>query len=221
MASQAYPPRDPRPVTDAEFRYFQRLYAKLFKVARAASPRKRCDPCACAVAWAAVCHLAPEEIFQWMYYHGHVEHLTGPTRAKLVPRDSTLLRPDSWLALTPAGQAFANDMLDLCSQSKQEARARFAMGRLTPRYDEQDRSFRWGVHELKRFRQRAGNQELLCRVFEEERWPDQLDDPLPPKQPGDRKHRLRMTIQKLKLVRKALLHFQGEGSGDSVVWKTA
>jgi hypothetical protein len=72
---------------------------------------------------------------------------------------------------------------------------------------------------VKRFRVRAPNQELILSAFEEEGWPDHIDDPLPVRSDIDPHTRLHDAINRLngrQLHR--LIHFSGNGHGDGVSW---
>jgi hypothetical protein len=73
---------------------------------------------------------------------------------------------------------------------------------------------------VKRFKQPAGNQELVLEAFEEEGWPPRIDDPLPPAPNQDGKRRLQSTIWNLNRGREArLIRFAGGGDGQSVCWR--
>jgi hypothetical protein len=73
---------------------------------------------------------------------------------------------------------------------------------------------------VKQFKRPALCQELILIAFEEEDWPQYIDDPLPGDKNVDAKRRLHDAIKLLNrhhLVR--ALSFHGDGSGQGVVWK--
>jgi hypothetical protein len=73
---------------------------------------------------------------------------------------------------------------------------------------------------VKRFRVPAQNQELILRAFEEEGWPDHIDDPLPVHGEIDPPTRLHDAINRLNGCQiHRLLRFSGNGSGTGVCWE--
>jgi hypothetical protein len=73
---------------------------------------------------------------------------------------------------------------------------------------------------VKRFKVPARNQELILTAFEEEEWPSQLDDPLPPTARVDSKQRLHDAIVRLNRKQKQeLLVFRGDGTGRGIIWE--
>ena len=72
---------------------------------------------------------------------------------------------------------------------------------------------------VKRFRVPAQNQEVILGAFEEERWPDQIDDPLPVSGDIDPRTRLHDAINRLNRCQaERVLHFHGNGTGTGVCW---
>jgi hypothetical protein len=89
-----------------------------------------------------------------------------------------------------------------------------------PTWDGELRELRLGEVIVKRFKQPAGNQELILGAFQEEDWPARIDDPLPPAKGQDGKRRLHSTISNLnRRQENALIHFHGGGNGKSVCWR--
>ena len=73
---------------------------------------------------------------------------------------------------------------------------------------------------VKRFRVPAPNQELILSVFEEERWPERLDDPLPASGGVDPRTRLHDAVNRLNRAQtNPLLRFHGNGTGTGISWK--
>jgi hypothetical protein len=72
---------------------------------------------------------------------------------------------------------------------------------------------------VKRFRVPAQNQELILRAFEEEGWPDHIDDPLPVSGDIDPLTRLHDAINRLNGCQtNPVLRFSGNGTGTGVSW---
>ena len=73
---------------------------------------------------------------------------------------------------------------------------------------------------VKRFRVPAPNQETILQVFEEENWPERIDDPLPQTTSPEPKRRLHDTINALNRNQKSpLIRFYGDGRGEGVCWE--
>jgi hypothetical protein len=72
---------------------------------------------------------------------------------------------------------------------------------------------------VKRFRVPAQNQEVILGAFEEEGWPDHIDDPLPGSRDIDPVTRLHDAINRLNGCQThRLLRFSGNGTGTGVSW---
>jgi hypothetical protein len=73
---------------------------------------------------------------------------------------------------------------------------------------------------VKRFRVPAQNQELILSAFEEDGWPEQIDDPLPISGGIDPRTRLHDTVNRLnRRQTNDLLRFHGNGNGTGVCWR--
>ncbi|WP_146118485.1 hypothetical protein [Blastopirellula marina] len=73
---------------------------------------------------------------------------------------------------------------------------------------------------VKRFKWPAVNQEMVLCAFQEEGWPERIDDPLPPQAEQDPKRRLADTIKCLNRKQENhLIHFHGDGTGQGIVWE--
>lgn len=89
-----------------------------------------------------------------------------------------------------------------------------------PCWVERTREFMVGGVLIKRFRQSSKNQATILRAFEEEGWPQTIDDPLPPDGEVDPKERLRATIKSLNRHQsRQLIHFSGDGTGQVICWE--
>lgn len=89
-----------------------------------------------------------------------------------------------------------------------------------PHWDPHRRELRVGGVVVKRFRWPAANQETILAVFQEEGWPDRVDDPLPVVPEQDPKRRLHDTIKCLNRNQlNDIVHFRGDGTGEGVSWE--
>jgi hypothetical protein len=84
-----------------------------------------------------------------------------------------------------------------------------------------DRELWVGNTLIKKFRHPAPDQILILNSFEEQKWPREIDDPLPPIHGGDAKRRLRQTIYNLNhlLDVQGVIRFYGNGTGQGIGWK--
>ena len=77
-----------------------------------------------------------------------------------------------------------------------------------------------GSQIVKRFTRPSPNQEKILATFEEEGWPERIDDPLPQANGIDPKRRLHDSIKWLNRNQATrLLKFSGDGSGEGVRWQ--
>lgn len=85
------------------------------------------------------------------------------------------------------------------------------------------------MHELRmdnclarEFYRPAPLQETILAAFEEDGWPEWIDDPLPTKHGVDAKRRLHSTVHDLNAgLRAQLLHFYVNGGGQRIYWRAA
>ncbi|BBO35583.1 hypothetical protein [Lacipirellula parvula] len=87
-------------------------------------------------------------------------------------------------------------------------------------WDTNSRQLHMNGKLVKRFKWPAANQEALLNAFQEEHWPQRIDDPLPPQTDQDPKRRLADTIKCLNRKQiNRLLQFHGDGTGEGVIWE--
>jgi hypothetical protein len=87
-------------------------------------------------------------------------------------------------------------------------------------WDPAARKLRMNGQLVKRFKWPAANQEIVLNAFQEEGWPERIDDPLPPHADQDSKRRLSDTIKCLNRKQaNPLIHFHGDGTGEGVIWE--
>jgi hypothetical protein len=75
---------------------------------------------------------------------------------------------------------------------------------------------------VKQFKRHAVNQEIVLSAFQEEGWPERIDDPLAPSPTLVSKRRLCDTIKCLNRRQEhKLIYFRGDGTGEGVIWESA
>lgn len=157
-------------------------------------------------------------VLRWlldMGYAAHAAEIPHPTecRRMFCPITNLSIPEDACFVLTPAGVDFARRL----SASDPPA---IAAPRTTPVWDAVRRELRVREEVVKRYRQPAEAQEMVLCAFEEENWPDRIDDPLPPVPAIDAKRRLHATIVNLnRFQKRRLIHFEGGGDGESIGWR--
>jgi len=91
--------------------------------------------------------------------------------------------------------------------------------RSIPHWDAKTRTLWLGATLIKDFKVPAKNQEIVLSAFEEQGWPECIDDPLPPAGGINPKRRLHDTIIRLNRSHKhRLIRFGGNGNGLAVIW---
>lgn len=89
-----------------------------------------------------------------------------------------------------------------------------------PRWNAAARVLEFQGHVIKQFRLPAQNQELILTAFEEDGWPERIDDPLPPRADLDPQRRLHDAINRLnRHQRHRVIRFYGNGTGRAIVWR--
>lgn len=74
---------------------------------------------------------------------------------------------------------------------------------------------------VKQYRRPAPNQQLILRAFQEEDWPERIDDPLPPASDIEPQRRLHETVAGLNRHQtNPVLRFSGDGRGRGITWIT-
>lgn len=165
-----------------------------------------------------------------MLYHGHVSQFRPVTRlgnGRLLyePANNLHMLSGSLFALTEAGEAFAVALLavprtPLDANAVRAIWEEYCPTRIVPRYEKENRIFRWGCQILKHFRQPSVNQELILLAAEELSWPEWFDDPLPRQSGINPKTRLHDTIKDLnRRQTQPLVHFKGDGTGRRIGWE--
>ena len=87
-----------------------------------------------------------------------------------------------------------------------------------PTWDPDGRRLLWGGRVLKVYHHSAAEQQLILAAFEEQGWPNRIDDPLSPKFLLDSVERLHNTIRSLN-DRLEGIRFHCDGSGTGIRWE--
>jgi len=169
---------------------------------------------------------------RWLVCKGYVSHrveLRRPDEDEREFREAGELKfhKRSCFVLTPAGATFADEQ-DARSASdgrpvRSPGHAQDGDGHsngLVPVWDPASHALRVGGQLVKQFKLPSPNQETILTAFQEEGWPEQIDDPLPPKPDLDSRDRLHNTIKALNRNQKRrLLQIKGDGTGQGVMWE--
>ena len=184
-----------------------------------------------------VCGLT-ETDFRWLTCMEYVDHARETTTLEhdgrqFVPTGDLSFSKRTCIVLTEHGASFARRVLNAKAEAKTEGDCNgFELHLQQSNLPERDATRTvpiWNAqrHELKcfgtlikRFKWPAVNQETILSVFDEENWPNRIDDPLPPNAEMDTKNRLHDTIKSLNKGQKTkLVRFRGDGTGEGVLWE--
>jgi hypothetical protein len=174
-------------------------------------------------------------VLRWLVCRGYAKCLREVTQAgdkerRFEPVDNLAINSQSCFVLSRKGMFLARAILELSGtdSADDELEEDNSNGseptrrRLAPLWDAKRRELRFARKLLKRFRVPAPNQEAVLAAFQEEGWPNCIDDPLPPKGDLSPKRRLHDTIKALNRKhrqRPPLIHFLGNGTGQNIVWE--
>jgi hypothetical protein len=171
-------------------------------------------------------HIRPSDL-HWLVSRGYAEHRVETTRLGSSRRNFRTTGPAftvrSCFVLTERGIQAARQHGAVNDGPDGRRATSYRKGRATrakPRWDSQLRQLWLGKDLVKWFRVPAGNQEAILAAFQEEGWPSQIDDPLPPRPGMDPKERLHAAIRRLNGSQKRkLIRFRGAGTGMGVCWE--
>jgi hypothetical protein len=162
---------------------------------------------------------------RWLVRRQHVEHLLevsrpGAPSRKFRKTQSLAFSEKSCFVLTVTGRALAASQAE---RRVRRGRAEAAPSGIAPvpRWNAKSRELFLGDVLVRRFRTKATNQERILAAFQEEGWPVQIDDPLPPSK-GESEHERRLHDAITKLNRhqcNPLIHFRGDGSSRGICWE--
>jgi hypothetical protein len=168
---------------------------------------------------------------RWLTCHGYVEHAleispAGDECRKFSPGGNLRFMKQSCFVLTKTGAKFADFVggngqpHNIASGPHWRTNGNGQSASPLPAWNAEHRELQVGELVVKRFRVPAPNQELILTSFQEEGWPDHIDDPLPPAADIDPKRRLHSAINSLNRNQKTpLIRFHGDGNGNGVYWE--
>lgn len=91
---------------------------------------------------------------------------------------------------------------------------------LRPNWNESARKLTLGEALVHRFNRPAPIAEKILIAFQEEGWPERIDDPLPPLRSGSEAERLRKEIYALnRRLQNPIIKFQMDGTGEGIRWE--
>ena len=163
---------------------------------------------------------------RWLVRKGYVEHGREVTREGDDVREfrSTgrlIFSDQTCFILTDVGIAWSLKTIDYGNKANSNDQpSRTSEKQVRPLWDAESRRLRVNGQIVKCFKWPASNQEAVLCAFQEEGWPERIDDPLPPQPEQDSKRRLADTIKCLNRKQaNELIHFRGDGTGEGVVWE--
>jgi hypothetical protein len=183
---------------------------------------------------------------RWLIAKGYAAHAREATRVTHRTRQFLQLKalhfpPGTCVVLTALGVDAVKQLLaaspDVCVEPSRDAspvpaqpsphqrqptRTPIMHRRKGPSWNADLHELRMDGRLVKHFKRPAASQELILAAFEEESWPDGVDDPLPMTHGIDSKHRLHFTVHHLNRgQRPFLIRFSVNGHGQRVYWRSA
>jgi hypothetical protein len=129
------------------------------------------------------------------------------------------------VVLTAAGAKIANAQARTRGPRKAHLRRATApklkerRHRHTPIWDKDKRELWFRDRLIKRFRRPAPDQEAILAAFEEQKWKNPIDDPLPGRAGCVRKRHLRATIDNMnRSLKGTTIRVGGDGTGQGLWW---
>lgn len=202
------------------------------------------DPWKFAVEWRLLKARGLEETdVRWLVAGSLVEarreiSLRYAFERTFVPHDVPRLSADTAFILTSQGEALCRSLGELIESSALpdtlydpnrnsiastslpiQPSANTPPSAATPHWDPDRRELTFQGQLVKCYKVPSPNQELILSVFQEESWPEFIDDPLPPLEDLEPHRRLQATVKSLnrRQVNK-LIRFRGNG-GMKVFWE--
>ena len=142
---------------------------------------------------------------RWLIEKHYIEHLLDTTvfgehERSIRPTSSEHFSKRSCFLLTQLGRNFADSVL-APKQNEQlgtdKPLSLTGAQHALPVWDSNTKCLYFRNRIVKRFHRHSPNQELILSAFQEDGWPERLDDPLPPKGNADRSSRLSKTVYSL------------------------
>jgi hypothetical protein len=155
---------------------------------------------------------------------GLVEHSTEirqrrPRRRSFRHRAGLHLTPQSCFVLSDWGLAVSSHHSAARCGSDTNGSANSPLTRLPlPVWDAVRRELRLGQIVLKRFRQPAKNQQAILAAFQEDGWPERIDNPIPGSHDENASERLHNTLKRLNRQIDPIIRFHGGGTAEGIIW---
>lgn len=173
---------------------------------------------------------ANETDLRWLVRKGFVDHgrevtLEGDDCREFRSTGNLTFSPRTCFVLTEAGMKAAKSQCDPSSNGRvstdsSNGQAGHNPSLPVPQWDAESRKLKVEDQLVKRFKWPAANQEAVLCAFQEEGWPERIDDPLPPQPEQNSKRRLADTIKCLNRKQaNGLIQFRGDGTGEGIVWE--
>jgi len=161
---------------------------------------------------------------RWMIANGIIDHATellqpGKSNRSFQSMSSFSLRVESCFVLTKKGLSWASRVSSSCDSK--DSHSMKVTDLCKPNWDIELRELTWRGLLVKRFRTPSACQELILAAFQEEDWPQRIDDPLQPVRGQDPKARLHDIIRRLNSrQRVGRLRFTKDGTGKGICWQS-
>jgi hypothetical protein len=162
---------------------------------------------------------------RWMVVKEFVEHadetsVHGSEHRSFTPSRGLTFMPTTCVLLTVKGAALAASESAAASEEIAGANGKLLAGMSAkPQWDPTRRKLSFGGQMVKQFHVPARNQELILSAFQQQDWPESIDDPLSGEIDIDPKIRLNDAIYRLNNKQLAcLIRFHVNGHGSSVHW---
>jgi hypothetical protein len=180
---------------------------------------------------------------RWLVVKGYVAHGAetssyGDAHRSFTPSEGLNFVTTTCVVLTEKGAAFAGQVLQATAENNaadetHEKHPNTEPGRETPprngdaqpkanhkpHWHPERRVLSFGGRVVKRFLVPASNQETILSAFQEEGWPEHIDDPLPGNHGIDPKARLNDAIYRLNRKQlKLMIRFHTNGNGNGIHW---
>lgn len=197
------------------------------------------DPWKFAIEWRLLKARGLEETdARYLIARGLVEmrrEISLPTAIErtFIPHEVPRLSSDTAFVLTSAGISFCQSLGDngaplspavdphhtqIAPSSSPPAPHFSPSSQAKPNWNPDRRELTYRGQLVKCYRVPSPNQELILSVFQEEDWPEFIDDPLPPLEEGDAPTRLQATVKSLNRRQlNRMIRFRGNG-GMKVFW---
>ena len=169
---------------------------------------------------------------RWLLAKGFVQHgdetsVYRDAHRSFAPSDGFNFLATTCFVLTEKGAVFVSHVMnatpapgDATSLLVPVQIAKHASTLLLPLWDPLRRQLSLGDVIVKRFAVPARNQQLILSAFQEEGWPQHIDDPLPGNDKGTCKARLHDAINRLNGKQlDPSIRFHGNGHGNGVFWR--